>query len=177
MQMESALAHRLRRYIRSRQLQVGIVVMASLWAFGIVATRPGSFYATTQLLLTYNAIILGYLSSFWGLWRDVPAPGFDGLPYSPRRIALAERDRLIWSLAPSALGGCGIFLPLVLPQDVGTLMLLTGFALLVTLEALGPKNGFPQADYKGLRWVICFTAMIILADVLANQRWSFRIFF
>jgi hypothetical protein len=171
------LGRRILGALRAPEVQIGLVVNATLLAFAVSATRPDSGKPTMQLLLTYNAIVLCYLSSFWGLWIDVPVTGFGGLPYSPRRVALAERDRLLWSVAPTVLGGCGMLLPLFLPQDIGTLMLLTGFALLISLEALGPRRGLPQANYKRLRWGISLTAMLMLMDVLVNQRWSVRILF
>jgi hypothetical protein len=163
--------------LRAPQTQIGVLVNVTSLAFAMVAVRPDSGFPTMQLLLTYNAVILGYLSSFWGLWIDAPMSGFGGLPYSPRRVALAERERLLWSIAPTVLGGSGVFLPLCLPQDIGTLMLITGFMLLIALEALGPRRGLPKADYKPLRWTISFIAIVLLVDVLANQRWSVRILF
>jgi len=162
--------------LRSAELRIGGIVMATLLTFGVIAVRPGSGYPTMQLLLTYNAVVLGYLSAFWGLWAD-DLDRSDGLPYSPRRIALAERERLLWSIAPTVLGGSGMLLPLILPQDIGTLMLVTGFALLVTLEELGQRRGVAPADFKWLRWSVSIFAVFVLIDVLADQRWDFRIFF
>ncbi len=171
------VAKRALALVRSAQLQIGFVVCSALFAFAVTAVRPDSGYRSVQLLLSFYAVVLGYLSSFWGLWVDASSRGFDGLPYSPRRIALAERERLLWSVAPTVLGGSGMLLPLFLPQDIGSLMLLTGFALLVTLEALGPRHGFVKAEYKTLRWTISITAMVFLLDVLVTQRWSVRILF
>jgi len=170
-------AKRVLTTLRSPQFQISITVNIALLAFSIEAVRPDSGYATMQLFLTFNALILGYFSSFWGLWIDASSHGFDGIPYSPRRTALAERDRLLWSLAPTFLGAGGMLLPLFLPQDIGTLMLLTGFSLLVTLEALGPRRGLQKADYRPLRWSISLFAIVMLIDVLANQRWDYRILF
>jgi hypothetical protein len=168
----------IRRSLRSPQVRVGVLVVASLLGFGIIAARPDTTYPTMQLVLTYNAVVLGYLSAFWGLWTETARDDrVTSLPYSSRRIALAERDRLLWSVAPTVLGGSGMLLPLILPQDIGTLMLVTGFTLLVALEALGQRRGVPAADFKWLRWSVSIAAIVILIDVLANQRWAFRILF
>jgi hypothetical protein len=56
-------------------------------------------------------------------------------------------------------------------------MLVTGFALLVTLEVLGQRRGVAPADFKWLRWSVSIFAVFVLIDVLADQRWDFRIFF
>jgi hypothetical protein len=162
---------------QTAQLRVGVVAILSLLAFAVIADRPNSGYPTMQLLLTFNAVVLGYLSAFWGLWTEPTTGEPGGLPFSSRRIALAERDRLLWSIAPTFLGGCGMLLPLILPQDIGLLMLVTGFTLLVALEALGQRRGVPAAEFKRLRWTICMAAMAILLDVLVNQRWAVRILF
>ncbi len=163
--------------IQSLEFRIGLVAITSLLVLAAIAVRPDAGYPTMQLLLTYNAVVLGYLSAFWGLWTDATPEGAGGLPFSSRRIALAERDRLMWSIAPTVLGGCGMLLPLILPQDIGTLMLVTGFTLLVMLEALGQRRGMPPAEFKRLRWAISIAAVVILLDVLANQRWALRIFF
>ena len=162
--------------LRSREGLACLLVLVFLLTLAMIATVPGSSRPTFQLLLSSNAVLLGYLSSLWGLWINA-ADRPIGLFYSARRIALAERVRLLLSIAPTALGGLALLLAMAVSTDLGLLLLILGFGLLIGLEWRGLYRGMPAAEYLSLRWGISIFAVIVLIDVLAANRWSFRIFF
>ena len=128
-----------------------------------------------RLLLPYSAMVLGFLSSYWGLWKPVDLD-FDA-PYSPRRAALAERKRLIISLAPTVTGGVGLLLPVLANPAAGLLTVLFGFVMLFTLEIVGSHFGLRPANLRGLRWSIGAGSALVLTNVATVMLLGFSLFF
>jgi len=166
--------------LRSNAVLLAAGTLAGQFAVAYGALSPSAAAepdggSTMRLLLPYSAVILGFLSSYWGLWQ--PEQRDDGAPYSPRRAALAERRRLIASLLPTVMGGAAMLLPMFLPATAGLLALIAGFLVLFGLETGGRHRGMPLAGYPGLRWTIGGVAIAILCNVATVRLWDYSLFF
>lgn len=119
---------------------------------GAALLAPAGLNAGALHALTvYGAIILSFLGGIqWGL----AISDADCVAASARLFR-----RLTLSVIPALLGWSA----LLLPRDVGIVILATAFAFVLTVDLLAARSGDAPSWYPRLRWPLTLTAISALA--------------
>lgn len=119
---------------------------------GTALLAPGGLADSAQhALAIYGAIILSFLGGIqWGLAISGPIGDADGGAASNRLYR-----RLTISVVPALLGWTG----LLLPRDVGIVVLATAFALVLIFDLHAARSGDAPPWYPRLRWPLTLIAI------------------